>query len=381
VSARRGRPARWAALALLAAAVLLVHLRLADALLVDRFGFGASAEPRRIEVAFVQELKPAAPAPVPAPEPAPAPAAVAPAAAAAKLPSRAASAPTAGERADDAAAEPATRVLAALPAAADATPVAAAASAPVPMLEPVAPVAATTAPALPALPALGAPVFDWPPSTRLSYLLTGHFQGPVEGQARVEWLAEGARYQVHLEVSVGPPFAPLLTRRISSDGLITAEGLAPRRYDEVTEAVLRDPRRFEIHFDEREVRLPSGEIVPRPDGVQDSASQFVHLTWLFATRPGLLQPGRSIELPLALPRRVAVWTYDVMEEQTISTPVGEIGAVQVRPRRESRRGAELTAEVWVAPSLQNLPVRIVIRQDANTWIDLMLARLPQQAAR
>lgn len=373
MSALRGRPARLAALALLAAAVLLVHLRLADSLLVDRFGFGASAEPRRIEVAFVQELQPAAPAP--------AAAAAAPAAAAARVPSRTASAPLAGESARVDAAEPATRVLAPLPVAVDAAPEVAAASAPGPMLEPVPPLAAATVPALPGLPALGAPVFDWPPSTRLSYVLSGHFQGPVEGQARVEWLAEGARYQVHLEVSVGPPFAPLVTRRISSDGLITPDGLAPRRYDEVTEAVLRDPRRFEIHFDEREVRLPSGEIVPRPDGVQDSASQFVHLTWLFTTRPGLLQPGRSIELPLALPRRVAVWTYDVMDEQTLSTPAGEIAAVQVRPRRESRRGAELTAEVWVAPSLQNLPVRIVIRQDANTWIDLMLARLPQQAAR
>jgi hypothetical protein len=57
--------------------------------------------------------------------------------------------------------------------------------------------------------AASAPVaFEWPPSTRLSYTLTGHYRGPVHGQAQVEWLRDGTRYQVHMDVSVGPSFAP-----------------------------------------------------------------------------------------------------------------------------------------------------------------------------
>ena len=62
-------------------------------------------------------------------------------------------------------------------------------------------------------------------------------------------------------------------------------------------------------------------------------------------------------------------------------PVGEVAAVRVRPRREPRPGGDLTAEIWVAPTLQNLPVRILIRQDAQTFVDLLLERLPQQAVR
>jgi hypothetical protein len=54
--------------------------------------------------------------------------------------------------------------------------------------------------------------------------------------------------------------------------------------------------------------------------------------------------------------------------------------VHVRPRREARPGSELTPELWVAPSLQYLPVRMRIRRDAETWIDLLIERLPQQAA-
>jgi hypothetical protein len=60
--------------------------------------------------------------------------------------------------------------------------------------------------------ALDQPSPEWPPSTRLSYTLTGHYRGPVQGQAQVEWLRSGTRYQVHMDLSVGPSFAPLMAR-------------------------------------------------------------------------------------------------------------------------------------------------------------------------
>ncbi len=222
--------------------------------------------------------------------------------------------------------------------------------------------------------------FDWPPSTRLSYTLVGEYQGPVEGQAQVEWLRQGTRYQVHMTVSVGPPFAPLFSRRVTSEGEITPQGLKPSRYDEETR-ILLDTRRLTIWLDQDQVRLPNGQALPRPEGVQDSASQFVQMTWLFITQPERLQAGRSLEIPLALPRRVEPWIYDVVGTEDVATPVGLVSAVHVKPRREARRaGNELTPELWVAPSLQYLPVRMLIRRDANTWMDLTVQRLPQQAA-
>ena len=38
------------------------------------------------------------------------------------------------------------------------------------------------------------------------------------------------------------------------------------------------------------------------------------------------------------------------------------------------------ADVWFAPTLQYLPVRLLIRQDEDTYVDLMIDRLPQQEA-
>jgi len=62
----------------------------------------------------------------------------------------------------------------------------------------------------------------------------------------VDWLREGERYQVHLDVLVGPSFAPIVQRRMSSDGTITAEGLTPRRYDEQTDLFLSSLLIFRI---------------------------------------------------------------------------------------------------------------------------------------
>ncbi len=354
VAGARGRPAR---LLVLVAAVVLAHVWLAGRL-VPALPGDAARRHTRIDVAFVHELQPSEPPPAPA---------VAPPRPTARL---ARSLPAVAPA-------PEAAASAAEPALAPATP--AVALALEPALPPAADALAVVAPAA-AEPAASAPAFEWPPSTRLSYALSGHFRGPVEGQARVEWLKSGSRYQVVMEASVGPAFAPLMTRMAASSGEVTASGLQPQRYDEETRAVLREPRRLRIDLGPDTVRLANGRETPRPPGVQDSASQFVHLTWLFTTRPGELRVGHSVELPLALPRHVQPWIYDVVGSEVLATPAGAVEAFHVKPRREAG-GGDLTAEVWIAPSLQYLPVRILVRQDRETWIDMTIERLPQQAAK
>ena len=97
--------------------------------------------------------------------------------------------------------------------------------------------------------------------------------------------------------------------------------------------------------------------------------------------PEMLTPGGTVDIPLALPRRMSVWTYDVRDAEVLYTPFGAIDAVPLQPRRESRKKDELSAQVWFAPSLRYLPVRIRIQQDTNTdtYVDLMIERRPQIA--
>jgi hypothetical protein len=393
---------RWAAVALVAV-VALVHLVLMLWLEdLARLGAGAAdTSPARIDVAFVRELAQAEPPPVApvAPRPAPAaPAAAAPVAPAASAPSAAEAAPepvqaaasspaegTAGSEraalaADGAASGPqgepnASNALARAPepaASAPAASTAVAGAAPVTGASPAPTAAALTAPA--------APAFDWPPSTRLSYNLVGDYRGPVQGKARVEWLRSGNRYQVHLDVRVGADFAPLLSRRMSSDGQLTEDGLRPQRYDEETKVLLREVRRQTILFEPERIVLPRGGVQPPVAGVQDTASQFVQLTWMFTLQPQLLRPGQTVEVPLALARRVDRWVYDVVGEEVLNLPVGPVKAWYLKPRTQSKTNSDLSVETWFAPSLQYLPVRIRIRQDEASFIDLTLERLPQQAS-
>lgn len=339
----------WLRRAGLALLVLLVHLWLAGKL-ADRLHDGsiARAMPPRIAVSWVRVLEPAPPAAQPAPEPVtrpvrrPRPPRVKPVAAAPEP------APVPEPVAEPAVAEPAPLDL-----------------------PPEAPpqVQAEAPPEAPA-------AFDWPESTRLSYDVGGEVRGPVHGTAQVEWLRAGTRYQVHVDVTVGLALAPLMTRRMSSEGEVGEAGLRPQRYDEDTRLMFREPRQATVWLDDLQVRLASGELRPRPPEVQDSASQFVQLAWMLARQPELLRTGTLIELPLALPRHVSAWSYEVVGDDVVYTSFGALPVVRLQPRRGGRRG-DLSVELWLAPTLRYLPVRLRIRQDEATWIELTIARRPE----
>jgi hypothetical protein len=361
------RNRRWL---LVLAAVLLLHAALVSWLDEALAGWGAGQKPMppRIEAAFVRTLAPAEPVPVAAaaspdvprrPRPRRVVTAAQPAASAASIPQAAASAPV-----ELAAAESPPRAEAPPPS--PSAPEAA---------EPVAAVASAPAASAAAVP------FEWPPSTRLTYTLVGNYRGEVHGNARVQWVRQSERYQVQLDVSVGPSFAPLMARTMTSYGELGVAGLVPRRYDEATKLPFQSPRRATMAFTPETVTLANGSVRAALPGVQDTASQFVHLTWLFTTQPQRLRVGQQVEVPLALPRRVDRWVYEVIAEERLNTPVGALDTFHLKPRRvEERPRGELSAEIWFAPSLQYLPVRIRIRQDAETYVDLMMDAAPLQAA-
>ncbi|MGH8678642.1 MAG: DUF3108 domain-containing protein, partial [Burkholderiales bacterium] len=74
------------------------------------------------------------------------------------------------------------------------------------------------------------------------------------------------------------------------------------------------------------------------------------------------------------------WQYDVVGEETLQMPFAQVPTLHVKPRRIAKPGGDMTAEIWFAPGLQYLPVRILVHQDAQTFIDLTLLRAPQQSA-
>ncbi len=372
-------------------AVIAVHLLVMHQVGQGMADFSASATmPPRVEVVYSRELEitapPAVVAPLAAPVAIPAPRQVAPAEPAASKPKRRKPAPKV-----PAPQQAASSALAAAEPEPQPAPEPVAAPEPIvaaPAAEPIEPhlladLAADAKAASPSPAASGpaAEPFEWPASTRITYKLTGNYRGEVLGDAQVEWVRVGAgeRYQVHMDVTVGPSFAPIYSRRMSSEGQLTAAGLYPERYDEDSKVAFRDRRVAHMSFEAEQVVLKDGQRVDRLPGMQDSASQFVQMSYLFSRNPALLTPGRTVEMPLALPRRQSIWVYDVRNVEPVYTLFGEVEAVRLQPRREARKGDDLTAEVWFAPSLRYLPIRIRIRQDEETYLDLMIARRPQLA--
>ena len=390
------------------ALVLLAHLMVSNRLLEDRIGWGAGDKAvARIEVAFVRELVAAEP-PLLAPVVAAAERRLAAVAQQAQAAASAAQS-EAARRARLAAAPPpeptpavpapapvlavdlaapsvsaVLELMPPLPPSPALTPSAALQPAPPPPTA-AAPQTPSPSPSLPlplplakaAAPASAASAvaFEWPPSTRLSYRLSGDYRGSVEGSASVEWLRQGSRYQVHLETSIGP----VLSRHITSEGELTANGLAPRRFTGEQKVIFRSPRRWQLRFGADKLVLADGKEVPMIAGAQDEASQFVQLTWLFTTQPERLAVGRSVEMPLAIGRKLEGWTYDVVAEETLRFGFGAVATFHLKPR-SAASGGDLTPEIWIAPSLQYLPVRILIRDDKGNWIDLSLDSAPVQAA-
>jgi hypothetical protein len=392
----RWRRAAWIALIF---AVALAHALFGLRVLSSVIGWNSAAQPRRIQITFSKQLAPTAPptAPVIAAPPPPPPA---PPSVRAVRAARASSAPEPASAPADSHAQLAQQALAlaeqlqrAQRAAQEAS---AAAAAPTRAAEIVAGIAAqaaaaaSTAASTPSAAGNGdtrnvAPVagpdrppMTWPPSTRLTYTLTGLYRnGPLYGKAAVEWRRSGAHYQVQFDIHVSPFF----DQHMFSDGQITDQGLSPQHYDESFEVPLIAPRVRRIEFSDDEVTLANGSRAIKLPQTQDGASQFVQFVWMFTLRPELLRPGNVVDIPLALNSNLRRWHYQVVAMETLELAFGPIQAVHLKPLLDGpRRPNEYPFEIWTAPTLQYLPVRILVPIDDKNFADLSLDALPLQAA-
>jgi hypothetical protein len=220
-------------------------------------------------------------------------------------------------------------------------------------------------------PGASATADTWPADTRLNYRLGGQFRsGELHGSARVQWQREGERYQTRIDIDV----TLLASLVLTSQGEVTPQGLFPRAYEELRRSGPRAAR-----LGDTSIVLNDGRGTLRPQGVQDTASQFVELSHRFATGQEALEVGRSVSLWLARPGGVDLWTYDIVGRETLqSTELGSIDAFHLKPRRITNPRGNITAEMWFAPSLQYLPVRIRVAMGDATYVDLVVEKIEQK---
>lgn len=208
----------------------------------------------------------------------------------------------------------------------------------------------------------------WPRNTRLSYRLAGYFRGDIHGSASVQWQRTQARYQAQVNLNI----ALLLSMSLTSQGRILPQQLWPEVYEED-----RRGKKRGVRFGDQRVVLNNGESVPRPAGLQDTASQFVQLAQDFSTGRTPLVVGHVVPVMLGRPGGVDEWRYEVVALEAIPTPLGALPAYHLRPQPQANPQSPVSAEIWVAPALQHLPVRIRLTLNPEIWMDLTLEQVQQ----
>jgi hypothetical protein len=126
------------------------------------------------------------------------------------------------------------------------------------------------------------------------------------------------------------------------------------------------------------VQLAGGRSVPRPSGLQDTASQFVDLTWRFSTGREVLELGRTVSFWMARPGAVDLWTYDIAQREVLETALGGIEAFHLKPRPIANPRGNITAEMWFAPAMQYMPVKIRVRMGEEDFLDLLVEGIDQR---
>ena len=290
-------------------------------------------------------------------------------------------APLAAPNADEAAAPPATAASGASTSTATATPQAppasmAAAAASAPLAAAVsassaAPAAADAAVALAqaATPkGTAAPAYNYvfPPSVRLKYDVAGSVKGFkyfVSGD--LSWLHEGGNYTARLEISHF-----LLGSKVqTSKGSITARGLEPLRFGEKVRSEVA------AHFERDKGKVSfsaNSPDVPLLPLAQDQVSIFVQLAAMFAADGQAFAPGSKLAFQTIGARGAENWDFLLEPPERLTIQGKEWTAYKLV--REHRADYDTRAELWLAPELEGMPLRIRLTQTSGDEIDMVWTR-------
>jgi hypothetical protein len=221
----------------------------------------------------------------------------------------------------------------------------------------------------------------WPADTRVSYKLTGYFQGELVGSGQVQWTRQGEnneRYQVRVIVDAG-----LYELRMTSQGRVSPQGLLPEAFEEYSKRVLASPRIRPLKLEENDVILEGNRRVPRPAAeplaVQDTVSQFIDIGHRFTEGRAKLQEGEVVRIWLGRPGGLDEWSYDIGAAETLVLPrIGPVTVHQLKPRPIANPRGPITMSFWLAPSLQYLPAKIRIQLNPKAYAELIADQIQQR---
>lgn len=202
-------------------------------------------------------------------------------------------------------------------------------------------------------------------SVRLAFAATAQ-QGaqPMEGAfGDLVWQQDGTHYDASLSIK----FLFMTFRNTRSTGVIGPTGIEPLRYS--------DRRRTEVasHFvrDQKTVIFSNNSpAVPLLAGAQDRLSVVLQLGALMAGDPGRYPPGSVIAVQTVGTSDAEIWAFTLSGDEQVTVQAGEFTARKLT--RSPRKPFDDKIELWLAPDLGYLPIRIRQTQPNGDFIDLQL---------
>lgn len=212
-----------------------------------------------------------------------------------------------------------------------------------------------------------------PPNAELSYAIKAKQKGiPVEGDAIVRWQSGAGRFATSNEARAALIGKILDTR---SEGGIDAFGLAPDAFTE--KRLRREPTTTSFDRAGKTIRFSAADQAqPLKGGEQDRNSVIWQMISIARAAPGKFKPGASWNVSVAGQRDVDAWTFKVVKQEKISTPLGELNTVHLQRAPENDKDQRL--DIWLAPSLEWYPARLRYSEDNGDYIEQTLQKVSRQ---
>lgn len=208
-------------------------------------------------------------------------------------------------------------------------------------------------------------VADWhylpPPSVTLDYEVDSMVDGTARtGAGELHWSHDGVNYNARLGVS----YFRITLRTQTSTGKIGAKGLEPRRFGDKTRTEVA------AHFEREKGKISfsaNTPDIPLQDGAQDQLSVILQLSALLGGNPERISEGTSLPFQAVGARSAENWTFMVGKMERLNLPGGEVMARHLW--RQANAQYDVNVDVWLAPDLGYLPVRIRLTQTNGNIID------------
>jgi outer membrane biosynthesis protein TonB len=221
-----------------------------------------------------------------------------------------------------------------------------------------------------ALAALAEPRAALPAAARWVYRTTNSEIRLASGTTYVDWsLGADGRYDLRLSTAA----LGMTVIELHSQGSLREFGLAPDRYTETR--ARRGPESANFDWDGRRVTFSA-----RPherglaEGMQDRISFQVQLMLVGQARPDLFRKGNLVELSMAGRDDLAAYRFRSAGPESTATGIGAVEAVRLE--RVTASDAEARIEVWLAPKLNWLPVRLRFTDRLGRVTETVLEALP-----